>query len=115
MEYLLRQGDYVPDGAGGLTGLEGGQEVLQRALFRLQARRGAFPFLPELGSQLHLLGRERPSAWRAMAQRYAAQALEGEPQIQVTGVELTQKESGRLEAAVYLEWQGELLTAVVTV
>lgn len=115
MEYLLRDGDYVPDGTGGLTGLEGAQEVLQRVLFRLQARRGAFPFLPELGSQLRLLSRERPSAWQAMAERYVAQALEPERDIQVTGVVLTQREDGKLEIAVCLDWQGEPLTATTAI
>ena len=66
MEFLLRDGDYVPDGAGSLVKLTGAEEVLQRALFRLSARRGSFPLLPELGSGLYLLGREAPESgsWR---------------------------------------------------
>ena len=32
MERKLIAGDYVPDGAGGLTTLTGGEEVLARAL-----------------------------------------------------------------------------------
>ena len=53
MELLIRDGDYVPDGSGGFLRLEGAQELLERVLFRLVARRGGMPFLPELGSLLH--------------------------------------------------------------
>ena len=49
MELRLEQGDYVPNGAGGFQRLEGAEALLQRVLFRLTARRGQFPFLPELG------------------------------------------------------------------
>ena len=115
MELLLREGDYVPDGRGGLTGLEGEREVLQRVLFRLQARRGAFPFLPELGSQLRLLARERPSARQALALRYVVQALEPETEVKVTGVELEQGGDGKMDLSVSLEWRGQALTAPMAV
>ena len=55
MELRLEQGDYVPNGAGGFQRLEGAEALLQRVLFRLTARRGQFPFLPELGSRLYAL------------------------------------------------------------
>ncbi len=58
MERKLVEGDYIPDGMGGLTVLSGGEEVLARVLYRLTARRGGLPFLPGLGSRLYLLGRE---------------------------------------------------------
>lgn len=115
MELLLRNGDYVPDGRGALVGLTGGQEVLQRVLFRLQARRGALPFLPELGSQLYRLPREKSSARQAVAQRYVAQALEMEPEVAVKQVELTEQGDGRLLLTALLEWQGEPLTASVEI
>lgn len=76
-ENLLRGGDYVPDGFGGFVRLQEEEALLERALFKLTCRRGAFPFLPELGSRLRELGRLRPSARNAAAQQYAAQALEG--------------------------------------
>jgi len=78
-ENLLRGGDYVPDGFGGFVRLQEEEALLERALFKLTCRRGAFPFLPELGSRLRELGRLRPSARNAAAQQYAAQALEGMP------------------------------------
>lgn len=48
MGLCLRNGDYVPDGRGGLRQAEGQEALLERVLFRLTARRGTFPFLPEL-------------------------------------------------------------------
>lgn len=109
MEWKLEAGDYVPDGMGSLTSLSGGEEVLARALFRLTARRGRLPFMPELGSRLYQLGREKPSARQALAAQYVAEALQEEPGLEVQSVELDQSgENARL--TVHLEWQGEELT-----
>ena len=60
MTTQLRNGDYCPDGKGGFLQAAGGEEVLERVLFLLTARRGSFPLLPEVGSRLHLLAREKP-------------------------------------------------------
>ena len=81
MELRLEQGDYVPNGAGGFQRLEGAEALLQRVLFRLTARRGQFPFLPELGSRLYQLGREKPSAREALALQYVTEALVQEPDL----------------------------------
>ena len=111
MELKLRNGDYVPDERGSLCRLRGSDEVLARVLFRLTARRGALPFLPRLGSRLHLVLREKPSARQTLAARYVAEALEEEPDLRVTGVELT---SGTpAELTVRLEWLGEPLRVTV--
>lgn len=56
MELKLQNGDYVLDGAARLCRVEGDEALLQRVLFRLSARRGAFPFWGTLGSQLWQLG-----------------------------------------------------------
>lgn len=77
MQNKLVNGDYVPDGAGGFVRLEGAADLLAQALFRLSCRRGSFPFLPDLGSRLYALGREKPSARAAVAQQYAVEALAG--------------------------------------
>ena len=69
-------------------------EVLARVLFRLTARRGALPFLPRLGSRLHLVLREKPSARLAAARQYVAEALEDETQVRVTDVQLTPTQQG---------------------
>ena len=79
MTVYLNNGDYIPDGCGGIRRAEGADALVQEAMFRLSCRRGAFPLLPELGSRLHLLGREKLSAREAAARQYAAEALEGLP------------------------------------
>ena len=57
MALMIRDGDYVPDGVGGLKRVSGREALLQRVLFKLTARRGAFPFREELGSRLSRLPR----------------------------------------------------------
>ncbi|WP_186566498.1 hypothetical protein [Lawsonibacter celer] len=88
MELMVRGGDYLPDGRGGFRRAEGDDELLQRVLWKLSVRRGSFPFLPELGSRLYLLGREKPSLRQALARQYAAEALADEEGLSVTGAEL---------------------------
>lgn len=115
MELQIKRGDYVPNGAGGLRVVTGREEVLQRALFQLTARRGKFPLLPELGSRLYQLGREKPSAWQTLAAHYAAEALAEERELTVTGVELTERGENGLQVRVELRWHGEDLTVMVEV
>ena len=114
MERRLVQGDYVPDGAGGFCLEQGAEELLQRALFKLTARRGSFPFLPELGSRLYLLPREKPGDRQALARQYAAEALR-EEDVEVTKVTVEDGMDGRLQVLVALTWNGERLEAEVTV
>ena len=110
MTTQLRNGDYCPDGKGGFLQAAGGEEVLERVIFLLTARRGSFPLLPELGSRLHLLAREKPGARGAAGAGYAAEALAGEPALAVTGA-AWDEEKRRLH--VTLDWQGTPLTAEV--
>ena len=51
----------------GLSAAGGAEALPSAGAFRLTARRGQFPFLPELGSRLYQLGREKPSAREALA------------------------------------------------
>ena len=106
MENLLRDGDYVPNGFGGFTRLYGTQEVLARALFRLTCRRGSFPFLPELGSRLQELGREKPSAREAAAKIFCASALR-DMELEVDDVRLTQLPDGHARMEVWLTVEDE--------
>ena len=115
MALLLRDGDYVPDERGGLRTVEGAEEVLQRALFQLQVRRGSFPFLPELGSRLYLLPREKPGAREALARQYAVEALRGETDLEVTGAAVAPAGADALEVRVDLSWTGTPLTVSLTV
>lgn len=112
MELKLRNGDYIPDGAGGLERATGTEEVLARVLFRLTARKGGLPFLPELGSELYKVLRERPSARLTAAQQYVSAALE-EENVTVTDVRFEDNgTSARL--MVSLLYQGEQLSVTTT-
>lgn len=112
MENRFTNGDYVPDGFGGFERLQGAQAVLQRALFKLSCRRGSFPFLPELGSRLYLLGREKQSARNSCARQYAAEALAG-MDVRVTDAQVTSLPDGRAQVRIWLE--GEQAALEVTV
>ena len=100
MELKLVNGDYQPDGRGGLRQAE--EELLQRALSRLTARRGSFPFLPEFGSRLYLLGAAAPSVRELAAERYVTEALAPETALRVESVRLREE-----ELVVYLRCMGE--------
>ena len=106
MENLLRDGDYVPNGFGGFTRLYGAQEVLARALFKLTCRKESFPFLPELGSRLYELGREKPAAREAMAKLFCAQALSSMG-LDVEKVTLRELDGGHARLEVQLTYQDE--------
>ena len=41
VEIKIQNGDYVPDGLGGVVRLSGAEALLERILFRLTARRGS--------------------------------------------------------------------------
>lgn len=110
MALRIRNGDYVLR-TGGLEQVTGSEALLQRVLFRLTARRGNFPFLPELGSRLYRLGLSPPGQRQGAAEQYVAEALADEAGLTVTAVTLT--EGGRLR--VELEWQEEPLSLEVQV
>lgn len=114
MELLLKDGDYLPDGKGGFARTTGGEELLQRALFKLTARRGSFPLMPELGSRLYQLPRQRPGDWEALARQYVAEALKDEEELMVSGVAVTPAGTGAQVEAL-LEYRGEPLRVTVNV
>ncbi len=114
MEIKLVQGDYVPDGLGGIQRCKGKDALLQRVLFRLTARRGGFPLLPRLGSQLYLLSRESAASRASAAMKFAAEALADED-VTVTDVTLSPLGEGRIQVAVMLDYRGEDLSILLTV
>ena len=102
----LRNGDYVPDGVGGFATASGAEAVLERVYFLLTARRGKFPLLPEVGSRLYQIFREKPSARGALGASYAAEALAGERGLRVLGA-VWEEESQTLTVSV--AWEDESL------
>lgn len=97
MSMLVKNGDYVPDGMGGFVESTGHEALLQRVLFRLMARRGAFPLLPKIGSRLFCLPSERASRRAALAKDYVEEALAEEEGLQVEEVQWN-AQSGELVA-----------------
>lgn len=110
---ILREGDYVPDGQGGFSTAAGAAEVLERILWKLTVKRGSFPFLPQLGSRLHLLSRVPVKERETMAAQYAHEALADE-EVAIREARLTQ-EGDKTVLTLRLDWQGEELTATVEV
>ncbi len=104
---LLRNGDYLPDGMGGFRSASGEEELLDRVLFRLVARRGAFSLIPGLGSSFHRLDKEKSGRREAMARQFAQEALEGEENLEVQSVSLEEIQGA---LTIHLLWEGEPLT-----
>lgn len=112
MELALRNGDYVSNGAAGLRRVQGTDALLQRVLFRLTAKRGAFPFWEELGSRLWQLGQLPASARQAAAKQYVAEALAEERGLSVENVSLSQG-GERAALTAELSYEGERLSVTV--
>lgn len=108
MSLLLKDRDYAADGNGGVVVGRDGEALVNEVLFRLTVRRGSFPFLPELGSRMYQLRREKPSAWEALARQFAVEALAGLDGVAVSGAAVRQ-ERDLLTVAVELLWQGSPL------
>ena len=115
MELKIKNGDYVPDGAGGLKHVSGREALLQRVLFKLTARRGALPFLPEMGSRLYQIGSEAPGGRKSAALQYVTEALSDEAELSVTDVEVGENQQGLLNLKVFLLYEGEELSLPLTV
>lgn len=114
MALALRDGDYISDGAGGLRRVQGREALLQRVLFRLTARRGAFPFWETLGSRLWSLGRVPKLERLSAARQYVVEALEEEA-VSVENVALEQFPDGSAAVTVELKYQGETLPVTVEI
>ena len=114
MEVKIQNGDYVPDGLGGVVRCQGTDSLLERVLFRLTARRGGFPPLPQLGSRLYLLSREPVAQRLSAARQYVAEAL-AEEAVTITDVILTPVGQGHIRIEVLLEYQGTDLSVSMTV
>lgn len=115
MEFKLAEKDYVPDGLGGFERVTGAREILERALFKLTARRGGFPLLPELGSRLYLLSREKPGNRLSAAKTYAAEALSDETELSLADLSIEDADGGAISLTVYLGYEGETLALSINV
>ena len=114
MNLILKNGSYLPNGQGGFHTATGNQALLNEVLFRLTCRRGAFPFLPRLGSRLYTLCREKPSSRTMAARQYAAEALEELP-VTVRECTVREEQNKTLRVAVFLTAEGDDAVMEVTV
>ena len=111
MELKRIDGDYVADGIGGLQRLYGTDAVIERVLFRLSVPKGSFSLLPELGSELHLLGREKSLARASAARQYVAAALREEKNVSVEDVSLAAEgDALSLRAVLRIDGADTMLT-----
>lgn len=115
MELKLVDGDYVSNSTGaGFETVTDYDELLQRALYKLTARRGMFPLIPDLGSGLWTLCREKRSNRQSAARQYAAEALADEAGIGIVGVDV-EEDRDRLKVHVRLSYEGDIRTVTVEV
>ena len=100
MEIRLDNGEYVTDDLGMTQRVTGNEEILQRVMMRLRARRGAFWPDRDYGSRLWTLGRipksQRPNA----ARQFAAEALADEKDVELLDVSYAETGDGGAQIAV---------------
>lgn len=80
MDIRIKDGDWVHTG-GNLEMVSGTEEIIQHAVMRLQARRGRFYGDTAFGSYLYRLIGSSEKDRSLLGLQYAAQALEGMPQV----------------------------------
>lgn len=115
MEARIQNGDYLPDGLGGIIRCRGADALVERVLFRLTAHRGGLPPLPGLGSRLYLLSREPATQRLSAARQYVMEAL-AEEMVTVADVSITpERTPGRVRVTVLLDYNGTALSVSTTV
>lgn len=116
MELKLENGRYQASKYGGLETVSGGEELCQRIVMKLTARRGAFLPLPDYGSRLHtLLSSVRAAERETAAGLLAAEALSDEPGVTVKGAVLTDAGGGTASLALALDCSGTGITVTLDV
>jgi len=93
LDIKLTDGRYSPSPLGGLATVRGAQELAQRVVMKLTARRGGFAVLPDYGSRLPLLLRVKASERNTMARQLVAEALADEAGLTLDSLELGEPDS----------------------
>lgn len=102
MDTLIQDGDFVTDDRGYIKTVEGTDELLQQALLRLTARKGAFALDSELGSELYKLRGCNRQRLNAVARGFVEQALLPVSGLSVEDVQCTYTAEGTARLDVYL-------------
>lgn len=89
MEMKITDGRYVPAEQLGFKTVDGTQELAQRIIMKLTAKRGQFLPLPEYGSRLYLLPTVKPSQRETVLRQYVAEALSDESGVELETLELS--------------------------
>jgi len=104
MELKLSGSDYAVS-EGKLSSVSGAEEILQRVLMKLTAKRGGFAPMPEFGSRLHLLPGAKKSERAALSEAYVAEALAGERDISISSLNVSEA-GGEIRIALTLRYKG---------
>ena len=87
MDTAIQNGDFLRSAGGLPVTVCGREELLQRAYLRLQSKRGAFPYDPQLGSRIPLVPLGKLTAEAAMA--FVEESLGDDPSLTVTDTTVT--------------------------
>lgn len=90
MEMKLTEGRYEAGKYSGFQCVEGREELAQRLMMRLTARRGGCPLLPDYGSSLYKLPGEKPSERLTAARQYIMEALSGEAGVELENLSVSE-------------------------
>ncbi|NCC67986.1 MAG: hypothetical protein EOM14_07290 [Clostridia bacterium] len=90
MELKLENGNYVPANYQGFAQISEMDELAQRLMMKLTAKRGKFLPLPDYGSRLYLLPKIMPSQRETTARQYVIEALADEEDVELTDFEFSQ-------------------------
>ena len=115
MDTLLVQGDHYTDARGLPLAITGEQELIQRALIRLQVKKGSFSLDRSLGSELYKLRHSGSKINNRLAMSYVQEALADMQGVQVRSVSCEPTGLDTLLVTVKLAAAGEDVTLEVTV
>lgn len=116
MEIKLQDGQYISSHIqGGVETVSGLEEMIQRILLKLTARRGSFLPMPQFGSRLHTLCHVRPGQRRAIAEQYVKEALWDETDLEIEDVSLVYPDGESAELTIQLNLQGTLFSVTTNI
>ena len=96
MALKIIDGRYALSDRGETVSVTGDDEITERILFKLKVRRGSFLPIPNLGSRLYLLPKEKRADMENAARGYITQALAEETEVTVTNVTAQYEKDGIL-------------------
>lgn len=108
MELKIVDGDYTKDSFHDIASADGSEEVAERIMAKLVARRGGFAILPDFGSQLYKLSMVKTSERLSYAKQYIAEALSDE-NIEIDEITVSEADE-TIVVGLSLTYNGESIT-----